>query len=107
MALMKDTEGVRIPKYMDRQLFDIDLCCWDENKLPDLCMNVPDYIECDNGEVYESHGCISISLECVLDQYYEKFIVEDGGIGINKLADYFEDYAKRIRAKNEHTNKKD
>tara|TARA_R110002020_G_scaffold209587_1_gene415564 strand:+ start:142 stop:462 length:321 start_codon:yes stop_codon:yes gene_type:complete len=106
MAIMRDTEGVEIPKYYGRELFDIDLCCWDKAKLPDLCMSIPAYMDFGQG-VYDSCGTVTISLKDVLEEYHELFVEEDGGVGIETLANYLEDYAKRIRKKNEKANTKD
>lgn len=99
MAIMKDSEGVEIPKYDDRALFDADLCCWGKDELPCLSVNIPSFFECDDEQHYSSEGLVTVSLKCVLEEYIESFVEDDGGVGIDTFANYLEDYAKRIREK--------
>lgn len=116
MALMKDSEGVVIPKYFGSDLFDMGMYCCGKGLLPMLSLNVPMFIPCykdgfvdddDYDESYSSEGFLIVQLDCVMEEYIKTFTEEDGGVGVDAFADYLENYAKRLRVINEQADTKD
>lgn len=95
MALMKDTEGCEIPKQFGSNLFDIDLCDWNDGEGPILTLRAPVFFETDTG-VYDSMGVMVVPLKEVMNEYIAEIMSMDGGEGAREFATYLRQYADKL-----------
>jgi len=96
MAKFKDTEGFIFPVEEYPRLFDVDIRDWGDRGGHTLYMSIPHYF--DTGEfVYEGEGVLKLPLKDLLEEYIDRIISEDGGVGANEFAEYLDRYAKRLR----------
>ena len=101
MTQMIDTEGAEIPKDEDgRTYFDVDMCDWNDEKGPELSINIPCFFFFFNGAQYHGYVVLTVPIQDVLNDYIKEFKETDGGDGVAKFVEWLRDYANRLASAN-------